>query len=76
MSYRFGLSTTRIAIIGLLLLTTQGITFFLIAGAATTDAGTVGWILIVVVPLTLLGTGLYLLTGDRPDWWSSVGRRV
>ncbi|WP_435157096.1 hypothetical protein [Haladaptatus sp. DFWS20] len=62
-------------VIGFLLLATPAIAFMLIAGAVTADAGVTGWILMAVAPLALLGTGLYLLTGERPSWLYSVERR-
>ncbi|WP_227377018.1 hypothetical protein [Haladaptatus halobius] len=71
-----GLDLPRIVLIVLLLLATPVIAFFLIAGAATADTGFVEWFCIAVVPLALLGTGLYLLTGDEPSWWRSVENRA
>ena len=73
---RTGLSLPRAVVIASLLLATPFIALVLIAGALTADAGVVGWFLTVVAPLALLGTGLYLLTGDRPNWSFSVGRRT
>ncbi|WP_049972100.1 hypothetical protein [Haladaptatus cibarius] len=73
---RTSLSLARAVLIGLLLLATPGVAFLLIANALTSDTGLVGWFLTVVLPLVLLGVGLYLLTGDRPNWLTSVGRRA
>ncbi|GAA0231468.1 hypothetical protein ACFFQF_25740 [Haladaptatus pallidirubidus] len=70
------LTLARAVLVGLLLLATPGVAFFLIANALASEAGLVGWLLTVVLPLALFGVGLYLLTGDRPNWLSSVGRRA
>ncbi|RBI62511.1 hypothetical protein DMJ13_11685 [halophilic archaeon] len=48
----------------------------LVAGALTADAGPAGWFLLVVVPLGLLGTGLYLMADEELDWSPRAGRRT
>ncbi|SIR80296.1 hypothetical protein SAMN05421858_3815 [Haladaptatus litoreus] len=70
------LTFARAVLVGLLLLATPGVAFFLVANALASNAGLVGWLLTVVIPLALFGVSLYLLTGDRPKWLSSVGRRA
>lgn len=62
----------RILLIALLLLATPFVAFVLIAGALTADAGLGGWLLLVVAPLSLLGTGLWLLAGGSPHWATRV----
>ncbi|WP_423746185.1 hypothetical protein V5735_18205 (plasmid) [Haladaptatus sp. SPP-AMP-3] len=62
----------RILLIALLLLATPFVAFVLIAGALTADAGLGGWLLLVVAPLSLLGTGLWLLAGGSPRWTTRV----
>ena len=66
----------RTLAIALLLLATPAVTFVLIAAAATADAGLAGWLLLVVLPLALLGSGIYLLTGERPGWLRSPAEKA
>ncbi|GKZ15851.1 hypothetical protein [Haladaptatus sp. T7] len=63
-----GLPLRRILLIALLLLATPLVAFVLIAGALTADAGLGGWLLLVVAPLSFLGTGLWLLAGGSLRW--------
>ena len=62
-----GLSIPRAIGIGLLLLTTPFVAFVLIAAALTADAGPGGWLLLVVAPLSLLGSGIWSLAADAGD---------
>ncbi len=63
-----GLSLQRAIGIGLLLLATPFIAFFLIAGALMANAGLVGWLLLVTLPLSVFAVGLWLLAGETMDW--------
>lgn len=62
-----GLSIPRAIGIGLLLLATPFIAFVLIDAALTADAGPGGWLLLVVAPLSLLGSGIWTVAGDNDD---------
>ena len=58
-------------LVALLLLATPVIAFFLIASTATADAGVLGWLGFVVLPLALLGAGVYLIA--RGAWGDGTG---
>jgi len=61
------LDILRKAAVVLVLLATPAIAYFLVAGAMTADAGLAGWFLLVVVPLSLLGTGLAMMASVSVD---------
>lgn len=65
----------KVAVV-LVLLASPLMAFFLVAGALTADAGPVGWFLLVVAPLSLLGTGLVLMTGASVRWLPLTGDRT
>lgn len=48
-------------VVGITLISTPVIAYFLIAGALTADYGPLGSLLMIFVPLLMLGVGLYLM---------------